>query len=106
MKKFLIKGSYTTEGVKGLLKVGGTNRKQAVEKMITSHGGKMEAFYYAFGEHDVYVIGEVPDEATLAAFALTVNASGLVSISTTILLSPEEIDRAIKISVDYRTPGN
>ncbi len=106
MKKFLIKASYTAEGVKGLLKVGGTNRKQAVEKMITSLGGKMEAFYYAFGDHDVYAIGEVPDDASLAALALTINASGLVSISTTILLSPEEIDKATKVSVDYRSPGN
>ena len=106
MKKFLITASYTTEGVKGLLKVGGTNRKKAVEKMITSLGGKMEAFYYAFGDHDVYVIGEVPDDASLAAFAMTINASGLVSISTTILLSPEEIDKATKVSVDYRSPGN
>lgn len=106
MKKFLIKASYTAEGVKGLLKVGGTNRKQAVEKMITSLGGKMEAFYYAFGDHDVYAIGEVPDDPSLAALALTINASGLVSISTTILLSPEEIDKATKVSVDYRSPGN
>ncbi|MDQ6842793.1 MAG: GYD domain-containing protein [Bacteroidota bacterium] len=106
MKKFLIKASYTAEGVKGLLKVGGTNRKQAVEKMIVSLGGKMEAFYYAFGDHDVYAIGEVPDDASLAALALTINASGLVSISTTILLSPEEIDKATKVSVDYRSPGN
>jgi uncharacterized protein with GYD domain len=106
MKKFLIKASYTAEGVKGLLKVGGTNRKQAVEKMLSSLGGKMEAFYYAFGDHDVYAIGEVPDDASLAAFALTINASGLVTVSTTILLSPEEIDKATKVSVDYRSPGN
>ncbi len=106
MKKFLIKASYNAEGVKGLLKVGGTNRKQTVEKMLTALGGKMEAFYYAFGEHDVYAIGEVPDDATLAAFVLTINSSGVVSVSTTILLSPEEIDKAIKISVDYRSPGN
>ena len=106
MRKFLIKASYTAEGVKGLLKVGGTNRKQAVEKMLSGLGGKMEAFYYAFGDHDVYAIGEVPDDASLAAFALTINASGLVTISTTILLSPEEIDKATKVSVDYRSPGN
>jgi uncharacterized protein with GYD domain len=106
MKKFLIKGSYTVEGTKGLLKDGGTKRVQAVEKMLTGLGGKLDAVYYAFGDHDVYVIGEVPDEKTLAALALTVRASGMVSVSTTILLSPEEIDKATKVSVDYRSPGN
>ena len=106
MIKFLIKGSYTSEGVKGLLKVGGTNRKQAVEKMITDLGGKMEAFYYAFGETDVYVIGDVPDVATATAVALKVNSTGLVSVTTTILFEPEEVDKATKISVGYRAPGS
>ena len=106
MIKFLIKGSYTSEGVKGLLKVGGTNRKQAVEKMVNDLGGKIEAFYYALGDTDVYVIGEVPDTNTATAIALTVNSIGLVSISTTILVSPEEIDKATKISVGYRAPGS
>lgn len=54
MIKILIKASYTSEGVRGLLKVGGTNRKQAVEKMINDLGGKIEAFYYAFGDTDVF----------------------------------------------------
>ena len=96
MIKFLIKGSYTSEGVKGLLKAGGSTRKQAVEKMITDLGGKMEAFYYAFGDTDVYVIGDVPDMATATALTLKVNSTGLVSISTTILFEPEEIDKAAK----------
>ena len=106
MIKFLIKGSYTSEGVKGLLKAGGSTRKQAVEKMITDLGGKMEAFYYAFGDTDVYIIGDVPDMATATALTLKVNSTGLVSISTTILFEPEEIDKAAKIPVSYRAPGS
>lgn len=106
MKKILIKASYTSEGVKGLLKVGGTNRKQAVEKMISDLGGKMEAFYYAFGDTDVYVIAEVPDTTVAAAVSLHINSGGLVSTSTTILINPEEIDEATKISVSYRPPGS
>jgi uncharacterized protein with GYD domain len=105
MTKFLIRASYTAEGIKGVLKVGGTNRKQIVEKMINDIGGKMEAFYYAFGDHDVYSIAELPDMASVAALALTINASGLVSVSTTLLLDTEEIDKATKISVNYRPPG-
>ena len=106
MIKFLIKASYTSEGVKGLLKAGGTSRKQVVEKMINDLGGKMEAFYYALGDTDVYVIAELPDTNTVAAVSLTINSTGLVSVSTTILINPEEVDRASKISVNYRTPGS
>jgi uncharacterized protein with GYD domain len=106
MTKFLIKASYTSAGVKGLLKVGGTNRKQTVEKMITDMGGKMEAFYFAFGDQDVYVISELPDSISAAALALTINASGLVSISTTMLLDPADVDKATQLTVNYRPPGN
>jgi uncharacterized protein with GYD domain len=106
MKKILIKASYTSEGVKGLLKVGGTNRKQAIEKMINDLGGKMEAFYYAFGDTDVFVIADVPDTTVATAVSLNINSTGLVSTSTIILITPEEIDKATKISVDYHSPGN
>lgn len=105
MTKYLIKASYNAEGVKGLLKSGGTSRKRAIEKMVKDLGGKLEVFYYAFGDYDVYAICSLPDTATAAAVVLTINASGLVSISTTVLVDPEEIDKAKDISVSYRTPG-
>jgi uncharacterized protein with GYD domain len=106
MTKFLVKASYTSEGIKGLLKVGGTKRKQTVEKTIAEMGGKMEAFYFGFGEHDAYVIAEMPDNASVAALALNINATGVVSVSTTVLLSAEDIDKAVKLTVHYQTPGN
>ncbi len=106
MTKYLIKASYNAEGVKGLLKTGGTNRRQAVEKMVQDLGGELEAFYYAFGQHDVYGICSFPDTATASAFALAINASGLVTLSTTVLVDPEDIDKAKDISVTYRAPGN
>lgn len=106
MTKFLIKASYTSDGVKGLLKAGGTSRKQAVQKMIADMGGKMESFYFAFGDHDAYIISELPDTVSVTALALTVNASGFVTVSTTILLDPEEVDKATKLSVNYHAPGN
>jgi len=74
--------------------------------MLNDMGGKMDAFYFAFGDSDVYVIGELPDTTTTAALALNINASGLVSISTTILLDPEEVDRTTKLAVRYRSPGS
>lgn len=105
MKKYLIKASYNANGTKGLIEDGGSRRKSEVQKMLTSMGGKLESFYYAFGEHDAYLIIELPDDITAAAVCLRVNSSGMVSISTTVLLSPEEIDKASKISVSYRAPG-
>jgi uncharacterized protein with GYD domain len=105
MPKFLIQANYKPEGVKGVLKEGGTGRRKAVEQMTTAFGGKVEAFYFAFGEKDVFVIVDAPDNVTAAAVALAVNASGLVSTTTTPLLTAEEVDQAAKKSVTYRAPG-
>ena len=105
MAKFLIKASYNAEGVRGLLKDGGSKRKKVVEKLIAASGGKLEAFYFAFGNHDVYAIAELPDLVSIAALTMNINSSGLVSNSTTVLLTPEEVDKAVKKSVKYRAPG-
>ncbi len=105
MPKYLITASYTAEGVKGLLKDGGTGRRAAVQKAVEGLGGKLEAIYYTFGDHDVIAIGDLPDNAAAAAMSLTVSASGSVRTSTTPLLTPEEIDAAAKKTVAYRKPG-
>jgi uncharacterized protein with GYD domain len=105
MAKFLIKANYIGEGVKGLLKDGGTSRRAAVDKLLESVGGKVESFYYAFGDTDAYVIMDVPDNVTAAAVALTVGASGAVNLNTTVLMTPEEVDQATKKSPAYRAPG-
>ncbi len=105
MPKYLAHVNYIGEGVKGLLKEGGTSRRAAAEDLIKSLGGTMEAFYYAFGETDVYVIAELPDNASMAALALTLGASGAVTNKTTVLMTPEELDSAVKKSPNYRPPG-
>ena len=105
MAKFLWKASYTSDGVKGVLKEGGTGRRAAVEKVVEGLGGKVEGFYFALGEHDVYVIAELPDTVTATAVSLTVNASGVVALQTLELLTPEQVDEASKKSVEYRPPG-
>ena len=105
MPKFLIKASYTQAGAKGLLHEGGSSRKAAVEKMVSALGGKLEAFYFAFGETDVYGICELPDAVTAAAASLAINSSGMVSETIVPLLTPEEIDKACKKSVAYRPPS-
>ena len=105
MPKFLIKASYTAEGAKGLLKEGGTGRRAAVAKLVEGLGGKVEAFYYAYGDDDAYIISDLPDATSGLAVSLAVNASGAVRLSTIPLITPEEIDAATKKSVAYRAPG-
>ena len=106
MAKYLISASYTAEGAKGLLKEGGTKRRQAAEQAIKSAGGKLEAFYFAFGDNDAFVIVDAPDHASVAAMSLAINASGAVRTKTVVLLTPEEIDQATKKGTTYRAPGH
>jgi uncharacterized protein with GYD domain len=105
MAKFLIEANYTAEGAKGIAREGGTGRRAAIAKMTEGLGGKMESFYYAFGDVDAYVIVDLPDNVTAAAVALAVNQAGLATTKTIVLLSPEDMDKAGKKSVDYRPPG-
>ena len=105
MPKYLIMASYTAEGVRGLLKDGGTKRRQAAEAALKSVGGRVESFYFAFGEHDAYVVVDAPDNAALAAASLAINATGAVQTRTVVLLTPEEIDQATKKSAAYQPPG-
>ena len=105
MPKFMVKASYNAEGARGLLKEGGTGRRSTVQKLVESLGGKVEAFYFAYGEHDVYVIADFPDAACALAVSLAVNASGAVRLSTIPLISPEDVDAASKKSAAYRAPG-
>jgi len=105
MPKFLIKASYNADGVKGLMKEGGSKRRASVTKLVEGLGGTVEAFYYAYGPDDAFIITELPDAATGVALSLAVNASGVVRLSTTPLLTPEEIDAASKKTVKYKAPG-
>jgi uncharacterized protein with GYD domain len=88
-----------------VLKEGGTGRRAAVEAATKALGGKIEAFYYAFGETDIFAIVDGIDDATMAAFAMGVAATGTVRIKTTVLMTPEEIDKAAKKTLAYRAPG-
>ena len=105
MPKFLIKASYNADGARGLLKEGGTGRRKVVEQLIQGLGGKVEAFYFAYGEADVYVITDVPNATDGLAVSLAVNAAGAVRLQTIPLITPEEIDAASKKAVAYRAPG-
>jgi uncharacterized protein with GYD domain len=105
MPKYLIQASYTTEGIKGVLKSGGSARRSAVKEMLERLDGRLEAFYYAFGEDDAFVIFDAPDNASVAAVTMAVGASGAARTKTTVLLTPEEVDQAARKNVGYRPPG-
>ncbi len=105
MPKYLVQFSYTGEGVKGLLKEGGTSRRAVTEKLVKSLGGTLEAYYFAFGETDGFAIADLPDNASMAAINLAVGASGAVTTKTTVLITPEQVDEAVKKTPSYRPPG-
>ncbi|MGH7728570.1 MAG: GYD domain-containing protein [Vulcanimicrobiaceae bacterium] len=105
MPKYLLRVSYTADGAKGLLKDGGSGRRKAVEDVLAKANGKLEAFYFAFGNDDAFLIIDLPDNVTAAAISLTVAASGGLKSSSTVLLTPEEMDQAAKKHVEYRPPG-
>src|SRR5262245_38716088 len=106
MAKYLVKATYSApSGVKGLLEDGGSERAAAVKALIESLGGKLEAFYFALGDVDAYTIIDVPDAATAVSLSLSVGASGLAATQLVALVTPEEVDAAVKKSPLYDAPG-
>ena len=105
MAKYLFQVSYTTQGAKGLLEGGGGKRRAAAEQAAKSVGGKIESFYFAFGDTDAFVIGDVPDHASASALSLAVSASGGARCKTIVLMTPEEVDQASNKPLTYTGPG-
>jgi len=105
MPKYLVETTYTAEGIRGLQKDKASGRKEAVTKLLQSVDGKLEAFYFAMGDRDVVTIVDLPDAAAAAAISLTGSATGLFRVTTTPLLTVEEIDRALAKKLPFRGPG-
>ncbi len=105
MPKYLFMGSYTAAGAAGLRKEGGTGRRTATEQLIGSLGGKVEAYYFAFGGDDFVLIADLPGNVQAAAGSLAASSAGGVTVRTTVLVTPEEMDAATKQSTTYRAPG-
>lgn len=105
MPKYLISGSYTAQGAKGVAAEGGSARVEAIRKLAASLGGSVESFYFAFGSDDFFVTMDMPDNASVAAASLLVAAAGAANVRCTVLLTGEEIDRAAKLGGTYRAPG-
>ena len=106
MGRYLFQGTESRAGAAGLLREGGTKRRAAVEALVTTLGGRLEAFYYGFGETDLFIIVELPDHVAAASASLIVVASGAGSWRTTVLLSADEMDGVSKSAATYRPPGD
>ena len=105
MGKYMMRANYTQAGLAGLLKEGGTGRRRALTDAVEGVGGRMESFYYVFGDRDLLMIAEFPDEASAVAVSLAVGSAGALEVDVTVLIEPEAIDEAVKKSVPYRLPG-
>jgi uncharacterized protein with GYD domain len=105
MPKFMFSANLNGEGVAGIIAEGGTSRRTEVERAIGALGGTVEAFYFTFGEQDSILIAELPDTEAATAFALGVASTGRIGVSTTVLITPEEVDAAVSRKVSFRGPG-
>jgi len=105
MPKYLAQGNYSAEGARGLAKEGASSRRAVVDKLVKSMGGSLECMYFAFGDTDVFAVVEMPDNVSTCALVTAINASGSVSLRTTVLLTVEEVDAAIERLPAYRAPG-
>jgi uncharacterized protein with GYD domain len=105
MAMYMVKARYSHEGLQGVLREGGTSRRDTIHKLAEELGGRLESFYFAFGDVDVYAITEMPDNVTATAVSLAINSSGAVSCETVPLLTPEEVDLSREVTVGYRAPG-
>src|SRR5260370_41262472 len=91
MGKYLFQVSYTAQGAKNLLEGGGGKRRAAAEQAAKSGGGKIESFYFAFGDADAFVIADVPDHASASAVSLAVSASRGAPCQTLGLMTPADL---------------
>jgi uncharacterized protein with GYD domain len=105
MAKYLIRGNYKGDGIKGVMADGGTKRRDAAAAALQSVGGSLESFYFAFGETDIFAVCDIPDVASATAISLLINSSGAVAVNLTPLMTVEDVDAAMTKSPSYRPPG-
>jgi uncharacterized protein with GYD domain len=100
---------YSAAGAAGAMKDGGTGRKAAIEQLVASVGGTLEACYFAAINNGIGVvlIVEVPSDAASNAIVTTIMASGAVLGASTITISTaDEFDAALALSPAYSAPGS
>ena len=105
MAKYLFTVSYTVDGAKGLRKDGGTKRRSVATKAVESVGGTVESMYFSFGSYDAVIIADFPDVASAAAVSMAVTAAGGARLTTTPLITAEDMDKAAGKKTAYKAPG-
>jgi uncharacterized protein with GYD domain len=96
MPHYLSQVSYTPEAWARLV-ANPQDRIEAVRGPIEKLGGRIHNAFFAFGEYDVVVITEMPDNISAAAIAIAFAAGGSVkSEKTTPLMTTAEALEAIK----------
>ncbi|MFG2009887.1 GYD domain-containing protein [Micromonospora sp. NPDC048868] len=105
MTKFLFMATYTVEGINGLMREGGTRRAEVIQALVENAGGRVESFHFGLGPHDAYVICDLPDQQTAVALATTIRAAGGLDTRVNPLLTPEDMDGALRMNMPYRPPG-
>lgn len=107
MPKYLLKVNYSSEGIQGVMRDGGTARRAIAEDLVKGVGGSLESFHFAFGDTDAFVICDVPSNQAAATVAMTVSASGRVAITTVPLLTVDEVDAiSAERTLTYSPPGS
>ncbi len=108
MPVYMFQESYTNEAWAAQIK-NPQNRMDVARQIIEAQGGKLLGAYYAFGEYDVVLIAEFPDNVGAATIALMVSAGGAPkTFKTTVLLSADEVLEAMHRAggAAYRPPGS
>ena len=106
MTLYLVKFSYSADSWARML-ANPEDRREALAPLFEAAGGKLHGLWYAFGDADGYVLAEMPDAGTAAATLARVVATGAGSVSTTVLVTVEEVVEALQrgIGAGYRPDG-
>jgi uncharacterized protein with GYD domain len=104
LHRYLVRANLTGEGIKNLQKQPPTALKAGVAKFVESVGGKLEFWYFDYGEATAYSVIYYPDEIAAATAQLSTNAAGFARVRIRPLLSAEEMDKAVAKVPPVRVP--
>lgn len=105
MPKYLFKGSFPGETLAAYRRSGFAARDAYNRAFAAPVGGTIECVYFAWGEADLIVIQDLPDDEAATAISLAANSSGAVRVTTTRLFTLEEMDAINRRTPQYQPPG-
>jgi uncharacterized protein with GYD domain len=102
--RYLFRAAFTVDGMQNLQKQSATAFKAGVAKVFDSVGGKLESWYFDYGDSTAYGFVDYPDEIAAATAQASVNAGGFARVTYRPVLSAEDADKALARSVATRPP--